>query len=106
MFIFQINTELQNVNMLSIQRLDYFVDVVGIQFWCRLRHHCSCHCTYHFYFLSEEDGEGTLQLLLHRIGVGLNLPAVIVGSVVTKEYKISDCTAFDTSSQLVAKIQK
>ena len=26
-------------------RLDYFVDVVGIQFWCRLRHHCSCHCS-------------------------------------------------------------
>ena len=60
-------------------------------------------CTHHLYLLSEKDGKGTLQLLLHRIGIGLNLPAVIVGSVVTKEYKISHCFSLKTTAKLLKK---
>ena len=46
-------------------------------------------CSHHLHFLSQKYGEGALQLLLHRIGIGLNLPAVVVGAVVTEEYEIS-----------------
>ena len=46
-------------------------------------------CSHHLHLLSQKYGEGALQLLLYRIGIGLNLPAVIVGAVVTEEYEIS-----------------
>ena len=46
-------------------------------------------CSHHLHFLSQKYGEGALQLLLHRIGIGLNLPTVVVGAVVTEEYEIS-----------------
>ena len=59
--------------------------------------------SHHLYLFSEKDGEGALQFLLHRIGVGLNLPAVIIGSVVTKEYKISHSLFFSKFGCKVTK---
>lgn len=46
-------------------------------------------CADHLDVFSQQNRQATLQLLLHRVGIGLNLPAMIVGAIIAKGNKVS-----------------
>ena len=85
-----------NIAWQQAVQLVHQLDAINFSVGLKMCRHPTCvyagictSCTYNAYRLTQYCGQGFLQFFLHRIAIGLYLPAMIVGSVVCKLYKIS-----------------
>lgn len=97
-----------NIAWQQAVQLVHQLDAINFSVGLKMCRHPTCvyagictSCTYNAYRLTQYCGQGFLQFFLHRIAIGLYLPAMIVGSVVCKLYKYLPITSFYYSFPLL-----